>query len=179
MEVSTNQAVMLGRKINMPEIRRVVEWAAGDDDNIRRLYSLTRSQDERTGLNALWVLTHVAKQDAGRLQCFHDDLIDMLLVETHVGRKRMMLQLLREQAYDSTTIRSDFLDYCLSKINSECEPYAIRCFCMYCAFKMCRFYPELLGELGERLEMLDHQALSPGLKSALATTRKAMARLTR
>ncbi len=87
----------------------------------------------------------------------------------------MLLQLLREQAYNSDTLRSDFLDYCLAKINSECEPYAIRAFSIYCAFKMCRYYPELIAELEEYLTLLATQSLSPGMKSAMTTTRRNIA----
>ena len=164
--------IILGRKVNLPEIRSVVKWAASEPANIYRLLEFAQSSDERTGVNALWSLTHLQKLQPGLLQSSQSKLIDMLLTEKHLGRKRMLLQILREQSYEKETVRSDFLDYCLSKINSECEPYAIRCNSIYCAFKMCRCYPELMSELEEHLELLTLQVLSPGLKSALATTRR-------
>ncbi|MDE6270480.1 MAG: hypothetical protein K2M12_06460, partial [Muribaculaceae bacterium] len=58
------------------------------------------------------------------------------------------------------------LDFCMSKINSECEPYAVRSFSLYAAYKMCRFYPELIEELTERLDMLSRSPISPGLECA-------------
>jgi len=103
-------------------------------------------------------------------------MIDMLLVETDTSKKRMLLQLLREQEYDADNIRTEFLDYCMSKINSECEPYAIRCFSIYAAYKMCRHFPELLAELEEYLAMMQKQPLSPGLKSALRHTKAKIAK---
>ncbi len=68
-------------------------------------------------------------------------------------------------------IRTDFLDYCMSKINSECESYAVRCFCIYTAYKMCRHFSELVSELEDHLDMMRYQTLSPGLKSALRKTK--------
>lgn len=172
VSAKTDVAASLAGKINLPQIQIVVRWALSDYGNLENLFRLVDSADRQIGINALWCLTHVQKRDGDWLQSRQGDLIDMLLAETHTGRKRMLLQLLREQDYNPETIRTDFLDFCLVKINAECEPYAIRCFCMYCAFKMCRFYAELIAELEERLDMLAQQSLSPGLMSALRTTRK-------
>lgn len=120
----------------------------------------------RRGANALWCLTHYGKADAESLQPFQDQLIDKLLANPPVSQKRMILQILRGQTFSADTVRSDLLDYCLSKINAECEPYAVRCFSLYIAYEICRVIPELMTELNERLELLSFQDLSPGLKCA-------------
>lgn len=168
---------MLSRKINKPEINKIVAWVSGKPDNLSLLWRLGCSKDRRTGVNALWTLTHLPDSDSEWLLSIRDDIIDMLLEETDVARKRMMLQILRGQEYDADDIRTDFLDYCLSKINSECEPYAIRCFSIYAAFRMCRHYPELVAELESHLDMMRLQSLSPGLKSALRQTKAKIRRL--
>lgn len=161
---------MLGERINLPQVNHIVRWAQNTPDRLDFLLKATRSDNQRVAANALWCLTHLQEQNEDWLQSRQSSLIDMLLRETHTGKKRMLLQLLRHQSYDSDNLRTDFLDYCLSKINSECEPYAIRCFSLYCSFKMCRFYPELVAELEHHLEMLSTQSLSPGLRSALRST---------
>lgn len=168
---------MLSRRINKPEINKIVAWASGKPDNLSLLWWLVCSKERRTGGNALWTLTHLPASDSEWLLSIRDDMIDMLLAETDVARKRMMLQILRGQEYDADDIRTDFLDYCLSKINSECEPYAIRCFSIYAAFRMCRHYPELVAELESHLDMMRLQSLSPGLKSALRQTKTKISRL--
>lgn len=160
----------LSQRINLPQIKDIVSWASGDPDNLSRLWDFVRSGDRLTSLNALWAMTHLPQSDSEWLLSLRDSMIDLLLAETDTGKKRMLLQLLRAQEYDIDSIRTDFLDFCMSKINSECEPYAIRCFCIYSAFSMCRHYPELLAELEQHLEMLSYQSLSPGLKSALRQT---------
>ncbi len=166
-----------GERISMPAVLRVARLAMESRENTVALIALAKADTGRGGINALWCLTHVQKADPAYLQEWHDDFIDMLLAENHTGRKRMLLQVLRGQAYDPDTLRTDFLDFCLSKINAECEPYAIRAFSLYCAYNMCKFYPELIAELNEHLHMLDLQAISAGLRSALRTTRLRISKL--
>lgn len=112
-------------------------------------------------------MTHLPDSDSEWLLSLRDNMIDKILKEKDTGKKRMLLQILRKQEYEADDLRTDFLDFCMSKINSEYEPYAIRCFSIYAAFKMCRHYPELIEELDGHLDMMQYQHLSPGLKSAL------------
>lgn len=168
---------LLSKRIYMPEIENVVSWASGSRESIAMLWTLSRSKDRMTSVNAIWAMTHLPASDAECLMSLRNEMIDMLLAETDTGKKRMLLQLLRDQEYDADDIRTDFLDYCMSKINSECEPYAIRCFSIYVAYKMCRHFPELLAELEEHLDMMQYQPLSPGLKSALQQTKSKIKKL--
>jgi len=165
-----NLEEILNRRINLPEIKSVVTWASENPQNRSRLWTLAQSQETRISLNALWIMTHLIPSEMEWLASLRDDMIDMLLQEKDTGKKRLLLKLLREQDYEAVDIRTDFLDFCLSKINSECEPYAIRCFALYAAFKMCRHFPELLNELEQHLQLMSYQQLSPGLKSALRQT---------
>lgn len=168
---------LLSQRINMPQIKGLVSWASGDREKLCQLWSMVGSDDRRTSVNSLWIMTHLPVSDKEWLSTLRDSMIDMLLVETDHGKKRMLLQLLREQEFEADDIPTGFLDFCMRKINSECEPYAVRCFSIYAAFKMCRHYPELIAELESHLEMLSFQALSPGLRSALRQTRKNIRKL--
>lgn len=159
-------AEILDNRINMPDIRRVVQWCAGSPANRAQLFELAMDGPGLRGANALWCLTHLRKSDAQWLQSQQNLLIDRLLDEPDTARRRMLLQLLREQDYAPDSIRTDFLDFCLSKINAEAEAYAVRCFALYIACKLCCHYPELVAELRERLDLLSLQPLSPGLKCA-------------
>lgn len=158
---------LLSGKINIPEIRMAASWVAATPENRASLWSLAHNCDRRTSANALWVMTHLPASEAEWLHSLQDELIDMLLAETDTGKKRMLLQLLKVQDYAPDDIRTDFLDFCMSKINSECEAYAVRCFSIYTAFRMCRHFPALIAELEQHLDMMSSQSLSPGLKSAL------------
>lgn len=172
-----NPEELLSGKINMPQINDVAAWASGVHERLCRLWRLAQSDDRRTSVNSLWVMTHLPETDAGWLLSLRDDLIDMLMAENDAGKKRMLLQILREQECGADDMRTEFLDYCMSKINSECEPCSVRCFCVYAAYNMCRHFPELLAELEAHLEMMRYQALSPGLKSALRQTENKITKL--
>ena len=161
----------------MGDINCIVEWSRTDPGNRDMLWKLAQRNERRVSANALWVMTHLPESDNDWLISLQDKIIDMLLAEKDTSKKRMLLQLLREQDFDPDEMRTDLLDFCFSKINSECEPYAVRCFSIYVAFRMCRHYQELISELEQHLDLMSKQPLSPGLKSALRQTRTKISKL--
>lgn len=167
----------LSQRINLPDVRRLVEYCVGRPERCDLLWSLICSADRTVSVNALWVLTHFDATERWWISARRDELADMLLAETDVSKKRMLLQLLRDMDYEPDDIRTDLLDFCLSKINAECEPYAVRAFSIYLAFKQCRHFPELVAELEEHMSMLALQPMSAGLVSARNTTVKRINRL--
>lgn len=96
----------------------------------------------------------------------HDELIDRVMKEEHVGKCRLMLNLLLRQPFEEEFLRSDFIDFCVSKITACAQSYAIRAYCMKLAYEQMKYYPELLSELKMALDMLEQETLSPGLASA-------------
>lgn len=168
---------LFSRKIGMGDIKCVVEWSRTDPDSREMLWSLARRKDRRVSANALWVMTHLPYSDKEWLISLQDEMINMLLAEKDTSKKRMLLQLLREQDFNPDEIRTDLLDFCFSKINSECEPYAVRAFSIYVAFGMCRHYAELISELELHLDIMSKQPLSPGLRCALRQTRTKISKL--
>ena len=111
-----NLVAILSQRIHIREIKNVASWASGSRENISALWNFARSDDRTTSVNSLWAMTHLPVTDAECLLTLRDEMIDMLLVETDTSKKRMLLQLLREQEYNADSIRTEFLDYCMSKI---------------------------------------------------------------
>ncbi len=165
--MNQNLESILNGKLGKGKLEEIAEWASLHLDNRERLLSIAFSSDNKTSANALWCLTHLRKSEAEWLESKQELLINELLKEKNTAKKRMILQLLRQQDYTQDNIRVDFLDFCLMNINSENEPYAIRCFSLYISIKLCRFYPELLSELEERISILNREPLSPGMKCAI------------
>ncbi len=159
-------------RLGKRDIQEVVDWTSKTTVNRNLLLCLAFCEDEKVSANALWCMTHLRKSDSQWLQSLQNKLIDSLLYEKNIARKRMLLQLLRDQEYPSEDLRVDFLDFCMSNINAETEPYAIRCFSLYIAMKMCRHYSALLSELQERISMLSREPLSPGLRCAIRKVQK-------
>ena len=159
---------ILQDKINMNDINKICIMTQGKENDHRKeeLYQLTFDENERVAFNALWALSHFDEANNEWLYAKHDDLIDRVLVEKNMTKLRLMLSLLIRQPFEEATLRSDFIDYCIAKITACSYPYAIRAYCMKLAYEQMKYYPELLTELKAALDMLEQEALSPGLASA-------------
>ena len=152
----------------MNDIYSLCLQTQGKENNCLKeeLYQLTFDENDRVSFNALWALTHFDEANNPWLFQKHDDLIDRILLEKSMTKLRLMLSLLIRQPFEEATLRSDFIDYCIAKITACSYPYAIRAYCMKLAYEQMKYYPELLTELKAALDMLEQEALSPGLASA-------------
>ena len=77
-----------------------------------------------------------------------------------------MLNLLLRQPYTKEDIRTDFINYCQMRLTDPKSPYAVRAQCIKLAYEQMKYWPELLNELRQTLEMIACEPLSPGLRSA-------------
>lgn len=139
-----------------------------------RLYALVTHADDRVGYNALWVFTHFSAEEIKWLEPKRNELVDIALSTSHSGKRRLALNLLERLPISVNDLRGDYLDFCLSRINST-EPYGIRALCLRQAFAQCRFYPELMAELEAEIELMDAGGLSPGMAAARRGVEKAVA----
>ena len=156
----------LNKKLCMDDIYEICILTHGNNCKKANLYQLTFDEDERVATNALWVFTHFDLQNNEWLYSKHDDLIDRVLVEKNETKRRLILSLLLRQPFEEKSLRSDFIDFCITKITACSQPYAIRCYCMKLAYEQMKYYPELLTELKAAIDMLEQEPLSPGLTSA-------------
>nr|MBP7472751.1 hypothetical protein [Prevotella sp.] len=164
----------LSTRLNKEDICELCIYTRGKENNKRKqkLYQLVRDSDDRVAYNALWVFNNFSLCDNDWLYSKHDELIDMVMKEQHTGKKRLFLSLLLRQSFEEDNLRTDFLDFCLSKIPSCIESYATRALCIKLSYEQCKFYSELLQELRVSLEMISSEPLSPGLKSAVKNVLK-------
>ena len=158
----------LSHKLALSDILHISLLMQGKENDSRKeeLYRLTFDKDERVAVNALWVFTHFDSINNEWIYTKHDDLIDRVLIEPTVTKRRLMLGLLLRQPFEEDSLRSDFIDFCVSKITACAQPYAIRALCIKLAYGQMKYYPELIAELKMSLDMLEQEALSPGLMSA-------------
>ena len=138
-----------------------------DNDSLKEeLYTLISDEDVRVSYNALWVLTHFDLANNEWLYAKHDELIDKAIAEKHEGKRRLLLTLILRQPFECDTLRTDFIDFCFETIQSSHESCSNRALCMKLAYEQCRFFPELLSELSNCLEIISAESLSSGLKTA-------------
>ena len=159
---------LLSHRLSMDGINEICLLVQGEQNHSlkEQLYQLTLDNDRRVATNALWVFTHFAVVDNEWLYAKHDQLIDRFLNEQDVTKLRLMLTLLLRQPYTEEDIRTDFIDFCLMQLTDPKSPYAVRALCIKLAYEQMRYWPELLNELRQTLNMISCEPLSPGLRSA-------------
>lgn len=159
---------LLAHRLSQSEIMQLCASTHGAHNNHlkEKLYQLTLDDDRRVAVNALWTFTHFAAADNEWLYAKHDQLIERAITEQDVTKLRLILTLLLRQPFDEEDIRTDFIDFCLARITDARAPYAIRAQCIKLAYEQMRYWPELLDELRQTLEMISCEPLSPGLRSA-------------
>lgn len=155
-------------RLSQSDIHELCALTQGERNNSlkEQLYQLTLDSDRRVATNALWVFTHFSAVDNEWLYAKHDQLIDRCLNEKDATKLRLMLNLLLRQPYTEEDIRTDFIDFCLTRLADTKSPYAVRAQCIKLAYVQMRYWPELLNELRQTLEMISCEPLSPGLRSA-------------
>ena len=155
-------------KIGLNDIHEICFMTQGKENDYRKeeLYQFTFDEDDRVAFNALHALSHFDLANNEWLYSKHDNLIDRVMKEKHVGKCRLMLNLLLRQPFKEDSLRSDFIDFCIVKITACAQPYAVRAYCMKLAYEQMKYYPELIEELRMALDMLEQETLSPGLLSA-------------
>lgn len=159
---------LLAHRLSQSEIMQLCALTQGEhNDNLKEeLYQLTLDANRRVAVNALWTFTHFAADDNVWLFAKHDQLIDRCLNEKDATKLRLMLNLLLSQPYTEEDIRTDFIDFCLARITDARAPYAIRAQCIKLAYEQMRYWPELLDELRQTLDLISCEPLSSGLRSA-------------
>lgn len=155
-------------RLSQSDIHELCALTQGERNNSlkEQLYKLTLDSDRRVATNALWVFTHFAAVDMEWLYAKHDQLINRCLNEKDATKLRLMLNLLLRQPYTEEDIRTDFIDFCLTRLADTKSPYAVRAQCIKLAYVQMHYWPELLNELRQTLEMISCEPLSPGLRSA-------------
>ncbi len=159
---------LLSHRLSMDGINEICLLVQGEQNHSlkEQLYQLTLDNDRRVATNALWVFTHFAVVDNEWLYAKHDQLIDRCLKEQDATKLRLMLNLLLRQPYTEEDIRTDFIDFCLMRLTDPKSPYAVRAQCIKLAYEQMCYWPELLNELRQTLNMISCEPLSPGLRSA-------------
>ena len=165
MNKSINLRENLSGRLQMNVINEIC-LQSNDDNKLKEdIYILAMGTDERIAYNALWILSHFDSVATQWLYQKQDEIIDHAINENHVGKRRLLLSLLNHQPFREDSLRTDFIDFCISKIPSAVEPYSTRALCMKLAYEQCKFYPELLTELNTCLDMISQEPLSPALRA--------------
>ena len=136
--------------------------ASGDFLGFARQYAF--SEDFRVARSALWGLTKASKEELSQLQVILNDFIDQAIQTEDSSVRRLSLNVVERLKMDEDDLRTDFLDFCFEHMMDVEEYPGIQSVCMKLAFRMCRFYPELMNELKRTLEAMEIDYYKPAVK---------------
>ena len=136
--------------------------ASGDFLGFARKYAF--SQDYRVARSALWGLTEANREELSQLHVILDKFIDQAMQIDNSSVRRLSLNVIERLELYEDELRTDFLDFCFEHMMDVEEFPGIQSVCMKLAFRMCKFYPELMDELKRTLEAMEIDYYKPAVK---------------
>ena len=136
--------------------------ATGDFLGFANQYIFDR--DYRVARSALWGLTKASKEELSQLQVILNELIDQSMQTENSSVRRLSLNIVERLEMSEDDLRTDFLDFCFEHMMDVEEFPGIQSVCMKLAFRMCKFYPELMDELKRTLEAMEIEYYKPAVK---------------
>ena len=122
------------------------------------------SEDYLVARSALWGLTKASKEDLSQLQVIQNELIDQAMKTKNSSVRRLSLNIVERLDMSEDDLRTDFLDFCFEHMIDVEEFPGIQSVCMKLAFRMSKFYPELMDELKRTLEAMEIDYYKPAIK---------------
>ena len=122
------------------------------------------SQDYRVARSALWGLTKASKDELSQLQLILNEFIEQAMQTENSSVRRLSLNVIERLELYEEDLRTDFLDFCFEHMMDVEEYPGIQSVCMKLAFRMCKFYPELMDELKRTLEAMEIDYYKPAVK---------------
>ena len=136
--------------------------SGGDFLGFARHYAF--SDDYRVARSALWGLTKASKEELSQLQVIYDELIDLAMQTDNSSVRRLSLNIIERLEMNEANLRTDFLDFCFEHMINLGELPGIQSICMKLAYRMCKFYPELMEEFKRTLMSMDIEYYKPAVK---------------
>ena len=124
------------------------------------------SEDERVARSALWGLTKARKDEISQLQVILNELIEQAMRTENSSVRRLTLNVIERLEMKEEDLRTDFLDFCFDHMMDVEEFPGVQAVCMKLAYRMCKFYPELMDELKRTLEAMHIDYYKPAVKCA-------------
>lgn len=122
------------------------------------------SSEHRVARNALWVLTKASDKELSQLQGMLHELTALAMHTSDSAVRRLSLNIVLRLKMEEDDLRTDFLDFCLEHMMDVREFPGIQSLCLKLAFRMCQFYPELMGELKRTLEAMEIDYYTPAIR---------------
>jgi len=118
----------------------------------------------RISRNVAWVFTKTTPEEILLLLPYQNRLIDGAMQSENSSQRRLFLNLLERLPMLEEDLRTDFLDFCLERMQALEEYPGIQSVSMKLAYRMCSFYPELMEELHRTIQAMELDYYKPAVK---------------
>lgn len=122
------------------------------------------SSDYRVARSALWGLTKASRGELSQLQVILNEIVDLAMQTENSSVRRLSLNLIERLEINEDNLRTDFLDFCFEHMMDVAEFPGIQSVSMKLAYRMCKFYPELMDELKRSLIAMEIDYYKPAVK---------------
>lgn len=160
MEINNEVLFVVKNEVDAQAVYREIK-RTGDFVGFARRFM--HSDDARVARNAFWCLTKATDKELSQLQPILNELIDLALTTTSSSVCRLSLNIIERLEMKEEDLRSDFLDFCLEHMADADELPGIQSLSMKLAYRMCKFYPELLAEFKATLESMEPEFFKPAV----------------
>ena len=160
MEISSEILFAVKNEVDAQAVYREIK-RTGDFLGFTRQYM--HSDDERVARNAFWSLTKATDKELSQLQTILNELIELAMTTPSSSVCRLSLNIIERLKMEEDDLRTDFLDFCLEHMADADELPGIQSISMKLAYRMCKFYPELLAEFKATLESMEPEFFKPAV----------------
>lgn len=160
MEINNEILFAVKNEVDAQAVYREVK-CTGDFLGFTRRFM--HSDDEKVARNAFWSLTKATDKEISQLQPIFNEFIDLALTTPSSSVRRLSLNIIERLEMKEDDLRTDFLDFCLEHMADADELPGIQSISMKLAYRMCKFYPELLAEFKATLESMEPDFFKPAV----------------
>lgn len=124
-------------------------------------------EEDFVARNALGGITKATKNELQQLKPMLNELIDRAMQTDNNSIRRTLLSIIERIDISINDLRTDWLNFCLDNMTDMRQSPAIQALCMKLAWRMCRFYPDLMGEMQRIIEDQETDYYTPAIKSVI------------
>lgn len=144
--------------------QEIYQEVKSKNDFVGFAHSFIFCQDYVVARNALWVLTKASVKELSALQVMLNEIIDLAMTTENSSVRRLSLSIIERLEITEDNLRADFLDFCLERMMCLDEFPGVQTNSMKLAFRMCKFYPELMDELMVTIKTMHVEFYKPAVK---------------
>lgn len=136
---------------------------SGDFLGFMRLYM--NDPETQVARNALSAICKATDKELAMLKPMWNEMVDKAITSDCPAIKGRLLGIIERIEMTEDDLRTDLLDFCLERMQHPEEMPSTQANSMKIAFRICKFYPELMEELKRTLLAMEISYFTPAVKN--------------